>query len=91
MSFPTPCVVKRHGGRTAIILRLGRTRYDLIELEPGQLYLRQRTEGQLAEDGYSLMAYAPDKAAKKFLEHSGGLTANARQALEGLIDEAFLL
>ena len=91
MSYQVPSVVKRHGGRIAIITGKGRKNFDVIANESGRLFSRKYTCEELQMLGYAHDPYPVVSAAEKFLTHQGGLTPNARTSLEQLIEDAWLL
>jgi hypothetical protein len=91
MNYPVPSVVRKHGNRTAIVLAKGRKLFQVVELESKKLLVRGRSCEELQRLGYEPTTWSPIDAARKYLEHSAGLSPNARQALEQLIEDAWML
>ena len=90
MRYLTPTTLKL-GSRYAILLKKGRTNYDIIEMESTRLMLRKKTQPQLDALGYVECSYPLVKAVDHFLKHHAGLSPNAQEALEKLSDDAWLL
>lgn len=90
MSFTAPSVIKKHGGRFAIILKKGRSLFQVVELDSQRLVVRGHSEPDLIKKGYQATDINVYTTAEKFLKHQAGLTANASTALAELADDAFL-
>lgn len=90
MSFKAPSVIKRHGGRFALVVKEGRTLLQVVEMANQKLVMRGHSCEDLKQKGYQSTEINPFETAKRFLNHSAGLTANASEALQTLIDDAFL-
>lgn len=90
MTFTAPSVIRKHGGRFAIIVKKGRTLYQVIELDSQRLVMRGHSEADLQRMGYQVTDMNVYSTAEKFLKHQAGLTPNASAALTELADDAFL-
>jgi hypothetical protein len=88
--FTAPSVLRKAGGRHAIVVKKGRTKYDVIEMTKNQLLVRKYSEKELQAEGYVVSNTSPSKAAEHFLKHSAGVSPNAKTALEGVIEMSFL-
>lgn len=91
MNLTAPCVLRKHGGRHALLIKAGRTKYEVIELTNVQLLIKKYSDKELELKGYQAVpSLSPYQVAEKFLKHSAGLSPNAKAALESLQDLSFL-
>lgn len=90
MQIQVPGVLRRHGGRHAIVVSKGIKLYVVVEMEKNRLQLRRFAEAELGKFGYAPVALSPYKAATNFLKHTAGLSDSARTALEELSALSFM-
>lgn len=90
MTFTAPSVIRKHGGRFAIITKKGRTLFQVIEMDSKKLIMRGHDNQELIKKGYTLTDMNPFAVAERFTKHQAGLTPNAMAALTELINDAHL-
>lgn len=91
MTFHAPCVLRKAGGRHAIVIKKGRTLYEVVEMSKNSLIVKKVAEKQLLADGYAeVTGVSPAKTAESFLQHQAGVSKNAMLALNEVITLRFL-
>lgn len=90
MTYTAPSVIRKYGGRFAIILKKGRSLFQVIEMDNKKLIMRGHSDAELSQMGYTHTDLNPYTVAERFIKHQAGLTPNASAALSDLIDDAFL-
>lgn len=91
MIYSAPSVLRKHGGRHALVIKKGKTRYEVIEMTNAKLLLKSIPGKELEEEGYvEQHNQSPAKVAEHFLQHQAGVTPNAELALCEVIALRFL-
>lgn len=88
--FLAPSVIRKTGMRHAIILKKGRTRFEVIEMSKTALVVKTYTEVELSKEGYKPTDLSPYATAEKLLKHTAGVSHNAANALTKLAQLKFL-
>ncbi len=72
--------------RTAIVVEQGRKLTHLVQLDEGELVVRTMSAKELEHVGARPLQYDTKKAVRKYLKHSGGVSAKAKAALRSLLN-----
>ena len=78
-------IIADHGRHTAIVVKQTPSGVKVVAMQPGELVITRLTEEELVADWGEIVGYPIEKAVCKFLDHPGGVSPAARQALDELL------